>query len=342
MARHADPLDVLDTDVRAGLPRGEPGFVAPMLAVLTHERFSDPDWLYERKLDGERLVVVRGDRGTQLFSRNRKLLDGTYPELVEALDEQATDGIVADGEVVAFDGAQTSFERLQARFGITNPDQARATGVAVTLYLFDVMAVGGHDLTRLPLRLRKRVLRAAVDFTDPLRFSTHRNTEGEAYLRQACEWGWEGLIAKRAGAPYRPGRRSDDWLKFKCVHEQEFVIGGYTDPTGSRVGFGALLVGYYGPGPDGATGLRFAGKVGTGFDQRTLERMRARFDELATPSSPFADRVPERGTHWVRPELVAQVGFAEWTRDGRLRHPRYLGLRDDKAATDVVREEASR
>jgi ATP-dependent DNA ligase len=164
--------------------------------------------------------------------------------------------------------------------------------------------------------------------------STHRNTEGEAYLREACRRGWEGLVAKRADAPYRPGRRSPDWLKLKCVHEQELVVGGWTDPQRSRTGFGALLVGYY-EGSD----LRYAGKVGTGFDHRVLTDLSARFRDLAADGSPFAEPVRENGAHWLRPELVAQIGFSEWTRDGKLRHPRYLGLRDDKAPQDVVREE---
>jgi len=180
------------------------------------------------------------------------------------------------------------------------------------------------------------VLLGAVDFGGPLRFCAHRNSDGEAYLQEACERGWEGLIAKRADARYRPGHRTPDWLKFKCVREQELVIGGYTDPAGSRLGFGALLVGYH--DPDGR--LRYAGKVGTGFDEQLLRSLRTRFDELDEAASPFADRVRERGAHWLRPELVAQVGFTEWTRDGRLRHPRFMGLRDDKAAADVVREEA--
>ncbi|HEX3261790.1 MAG TPA: ATP-dependent DNA ligase, partial [Pseudonocardia sp.] len=166
------------------------------------------------------------------------------------------------------------------------------------------------------------------------RMSTHRNTEGEAYLREACARGWEGLVAKRADAPYRPGHRSPDWLKLKCVHEQELVVGGWTDPQRSRTGFGALLVGYY---VDGR--LRYAGKVGTGFDHRVLADLSARFRDLAAEGSPFADPVREKGAHWLRPELVAQIGFSEWTRDGKLRHPRYLGLREDKAAHDVVREE---
>lgn len=310
-------------------------FVPPMLATLTKTYFSDPGWLFERKLDGVRVVVVRDTDSTRLYSRSGNVVSSSYPELVESLDSRAPAGSVADGEVVAFDGRQTSFARLQARLGIADPRRARATGVEVFLYLFDLLRLDGDDLTGWPLRDRKRALREAVDFGDPIRYSDHRDTDGEAYLRQACSWGWEGLIAKRADSRYRPGRRSDDWLKFKCVRDQELVVGGYTDPTGSRVGFGALLVGYYEHGA-----LRYAGKVGTGFDQRTLHALHKRLEGLGRRDSPFADRVRERGAHWVAPELVAQIGFTEWTRDGRLRHPRFLGLRDDKPADQVVREEA--
>ncbi|MFP5070733.1 non-homologous end-joining DNA ligase [Pseudonocardia nantongensis] len=305
-----------------------------MLATLCHEPFSGGDWVFERKLDGERLVVVRDEAGARLYTRNRKNVSDTYPELVAALDEQAAPGLVADGEVVAFDGAQTSFSRLQGRLGITDPGRARSTGIAVTLYLFDAPVVAGHDVTAVALRTRKRLLVRSVEAGDGVRLSRHRNTDGERYLREACERGWEGVIAKRVDAPYRPGTRSDSWLKLKCVQAQELVIGGWTEPQGSRTGFGALLVGYH----DGS-GLRYAGKVGTGFDHRALGGLRERFGEVETGTSPFRDRVPESGVHWLRPELVAQIGFSEWTRDGRLRHPRYLGLREDKDPADVVREE---
>jgi bifunctional non-homologous end joining protein LigD len=326
-------LAVLGEGERALLRPAEAGFVPPMLATLTADHFSDPKWIFERKLDGVRAVVVRDEQGTALYSRTERAMTRTYPELVEALGRGSA--LVADGEIVAFDGAQTSFSKLQARLGLTDPERARATGVAVFLYLFDVMVVEGCDVTRLPLRTRKKLLRRAVRFEDPIRLSTHRNTEGEAFLEQACARGWEGLIAKREDAVYRPGKRSDAWLKFKCVREQELVVGGWTDPAGSRQGFGALLVGVY----DGER-LVYAGKVGTGFDERLLRSLRERFDGLAVAASPFTGAVREKGVHWLRPELVAQIGFTEWTRDGRLRHPRYLGLRDDKDPHDVVREEA--
>jgi bifunctional non-homologous end joining protein LigD len=327
-------LNELDEHERARVQKSNAAFVAPMLATLTKERFSDPAWIFERKLDGVRTIAVHDGAGATLWSRNEKPMSSTYPEVVDAVAARVPPGAVLDGEIVAFDGAQTSFERLQGRIGLHDPRAALASGIAVFLYVFDVLVLDGYDVTGLPLRTRKRLLREAVDVGGSLRMSTHRNTEGESFLQEACERGWEGLVAKRADAPYRPGRRSPDWLKFKCVHSQELVIGGWTDPEGSRSGFGALLVGYH----DGGR-LRYAGKVGTGFDHRVLADLGERFRSLGAPRSPFDEKIREEGTHWLRPELVAQVGFSEWTRDGKLRHPRYLGLRDDKAARDVVREE---
>lgn len=307
-------------------------FRQPMLAALTERRFSNPDWIFERKLDGMRAIAARDGEEPQLWSRTERRIDQGFPELIDALADLGGPQFIADGEIVAFDGNQTSFHRLQSRLHLTDADEIAATGVAVCFYLFDLLSVAGEDLTRMPLRDRKRVLRRAFDFEDPLRFSAHRNGEGEAYFAQACERGWEGVIAKRAASRYRPGR-SKDWLKFKCLRGQEFVVGGFTDPQGSRLGFGALLLGHY---ENGA--LRYAGKVGTGYDDRTLRTLRARLDAIATDRSPFADEVPEPGPHWTRPELVVQVGFTEWTADGRLRHPRYLGERTDRPARDVVRE----
>jgi bifunctional non-homologous end joining protein LigD len=329
-----DLLDGLADAERARVTPTKAAFVAPMLATLTQDRFTDPAWIFERKLDGVRGIAVHNEGGASLWSRSEKRMDATYPELVDAVAANTPPDTVLDGEIVAFDGPQTSFERLQGRIGLHDPDAARASGIPVFLYVFDVPVLNGYDLTRLPLRTRKRLLRDTVDFRDPLRMSTHRNTDGEAYLREACQSGWEGLVAKRADAPYRPGHRSPDWLKLKCVHEQELVVGGWTDPQRSRTGFGALLVGYY-----EGTRLRYAGKVGTGFDHRVLADLSTRFRDLSAPSSPFDEPVREKGAHWLRPELVAQIGFSEWTRDGKLRHPRYLGLRDDKAPDEVVREE---
>jgi bifunctional non-homologous end joining protein LigD len=309
------------------------GFQELMLASLTERRFSSGDWLYERKFDGMRALATRDGGRPELWSRNGNRLDARFPELVDALEERGGPRFAADGEIVAFDGRMTSFARLQPRIHLTGAARIAATGIAVYYYLFDLLSYDGHDMTRLPLRDRKRILKRAFDFRDPLRYSVHRNSAGEEYYEQACERGWEGLIAKRADSRYRPGR-SKDWLKFKCVRDQEFVVGGFTDPQGSRAGFGALLVGYY----DRGRTLRYAGKVGTGYDERTLRELRKRMDGLAQDRSPFADPVREKGAHWVRPKLVAQVGFSEWTPGGMLRHPRYRGERIDKPARDVVKE----
>jgi DNA ligase D-like protein (predicted ligase) len=207
----------------------------------------------------------------------------------------------------------------------------------VVYCVFDLLEVDGEDLTPLPLEQRRARLAKLVRPGPALQLSEAWRDDSERRYAEACRAGWEGLIAKRAGAPYVPGR-SRDWLKLKCVWEQEFVIGGYTDPAGSRTDFGALLVGYYDDDGD----LRYAGKVGTGYNAKTLRELGTRLRELETPESPFADVKPvPRGTHWTRPELVAQIGFAEWTNDGRLRQPRFLGLRDDKRPGEVVRESPS-
>jgi bifunctional non-homologous end joining protein LigD len=327
-----DLLSALPVEARAKLKPGpQPAWMSPMLATLTERRFSDPEWIYERKLDGERCLAFRRGSRMRLLSRNQLLANDYYPEVVEALSRQKADDFVIDGEVVAFEGSQTSFSRLQRRMHVRDPERAR--GTAVFYYVFDVLYADGYDVTALELRHRKALLRRLMAFRDPLRFTVHRNTQGESFWREACGKGWEGIIAKRADAPYEH-RRSDNWLKFKCVNEQEFVIGGYTDPKGSRKGFGALLIGYY-EGKD----LRYAGKVGTGFDNQLLASLSRQLAALEHERPPFAaDRLPRKDAHWVRPRLVCQVGFTEWTPDGHLRHPRFLGLRRDKSPREVVRE----
>lgn len=313
----------------------QPAWLEPQLATLTRERFSDPAWIFERKLDGERCLAFRDGPGLRLMTRNQKVVTSTYPELAAALEAQHADDFIVDGEVVAFDGNRTSFSRLQQRLGVHDPGPTLLTEVPVYFYLFDVLWAAGQDTRPLPLRERKQLLHGLLSFTDPLRFTEHRDADGEAYWREACRAGWEGVVAKRADAPYRGGR-SRDWLKFKCENSQEFVIGGYTDPQRSRVGFGALLLGYY----DKDGGLVYAGKVGTGFDNRTLRALHATLTGLEQDHSPFSrGQLPgQRGVHWVKPQLVGQVGFSEWTDAGELRHPRFQGLRDDKEPRDVVRE----
>jgi bifunctional non-homologous end joining protein LigD len=311
----------------------QPQWLKPMLATLTDKRFSDPGWIYERKLDGERILAWRSSRGVRLLTRNRKEVNANYPEVVEALEGQAGRFIV-DGEIVAFDGNVSSFSRLQQRMQISDPDEARATGIAVYFYLFDIVFLDGYRLEELSLRTRKKLLKAAIGFTEPLRYTSHRNERGEEYFEQACHKGWEGVIAKDATHGYVHSR-SRAWLKFKCSKSQELVIGGFTAPRGSRAGFGALLVGYYEDGE-----LRYAGKVGTGYDDEFLESFRGRLDRLSRTTSPFAGSVKMSGdVTWVTPKLVGEFGFTEWTRAGKLRHPRFLGLRRDKAAVDVTREE---
>jgi len=310
-----------------------PDWRTPTLATLTDKRFSDPQWIFERKFDGMRCLAFRDGERVRLLSRNRQPLNGTYPELVDALGAQHTTRFVVDGEVVAFEGRRASFARLQGRLGITDPEVARGSPVRVFYYVFDLLHLDGKSTTEVPLLWRKRLLCKAIQFDDPLRFTPHRLKEGIAAYRAACERGDEGVIAKLADSKY-DGRRSPNWLKFKCVRDQEFVVGGCTGPKGSRVELGALLLGYH----DGRD-LVYAGKVGTGFDEATLRRLHGRLSAIERDATPFTrGLLRENGVRWVRPELVVQIGFSEWTRDGKLRHPRYLGLRTDKDPGDVVRE----
>ena len=296
-----------------------------MKAVLCREPFSDPDWIYERKLDGIRCLAIRDGRTTRLLSRNDLDLGRRYPEIRDAVAAQPATRFAIDGEIVAFDGPQTSFAALAARGHHPVP---------VFFYVFDVPWLDGEDVRELGLRARKRLLREAISWQDPLRWTSHRNRDGQAMFADACRRGWEGVVAKRADSPYRD-KRSRDWLKFKCEAGQELVIGGFTAPRGSRAEFGALLVGHY---EDGA--LRYAGKVGTGFDGDTLAELGSRMRALAVDACPFDDpaAIRERDVTWIQPELVAQIGFTEWTTAGRLRHPRFLGLREDKPASRVARE----
>jgi len=313
----------------------QPDWMNPMLATLTDRRFSDEDWIFERKLDGERCLAFRKGDQMHLMSRNQKNLNDQYPELVEALKQQRVDDFIVDGEIVAFEGDVTSFARLQDRMHVEDPEEARQSGVAVYYYAFDLLYLAGYDTTQVGLRHRKSLLKGALSFDDPLRFVSHRNEEGEAFFEEACRKGWEGIIAKQADSSYVHSR-SKKWLKFKCVNRQEFVIGGYTEPQGERIGFGALLLGYY-EGDD----LIYAGKVGTGFDDKTLRSLSKRLSSLERETPAFAeDGLPTDEIHWVEPSLVAQIGFEEWTDDGKLRHPRFQGLREDKDPEDVVREEA--
>jgi bifunctional non-homologous end joining protein LigD len=293
-----------------------PTTAGAMKAVLTPERFSHPDWIFERKLDGIRCVAIRDGGAVRLLSRNDLSLNGRYPEIAAALDGQERTRFVVDGEVIAADG---TFQGL-------------AEGRARLYYVFDVLWLDGEDVRDRPLRERKALLRDALRWDDPIRMTSYRVEAGEQLFAQACAEGWEGVIAKRFDSPYT-SKRSKDWLKFKCEQGQELVIGGYTAPRGSRTDLGALLVGVY----DGGE-LRYAGKVGTGFNRATLRDLAERLEPLRREDSPFVDAPRFRDATWVEPELVGQIGFAEWTSAGRLRHPRFQGLRFDKPAAKVVRE----
>ncbi|WP_017974944.1 non-homologous end-joining DNA ligase [Actinopolyspora halophila] len=312
--------------------RPRPEWSEPTLATLVHEPFDHPDWLFEPKMDGQRCLIVKHGSKVRILSRNDKPLDDTYPEIREAAAERVGPDCVLDGEVVAFSGNTTSFARLQQRMQLADTTEVRNSGIVVYCYLFDILHAAGHDTTRIPLRERKKLLARTAEFSDPLRWTPHENRSGQRYHRGACAAGWEGTLAKDATAAYQHGR-SRSWMKFKCVNDQELVVGGFTEPTGSRPALGALLVGYHEHGR-----FAYAGKVGTGFAERTLRELRAELDRLERADNPFAEEVAENGAHWVEPRTVVSIAFTEWTEDGKLRHPTYRGLRRDKDPSDVTRE----
>ena len=296
-----------------------PEWLEPMAATLTQERFTGPDWLFERKFDGIRLLAYKQGDEVRLYSRNR--LPQNLPEIASAIRALPAEEVVLDGEVT-WDG----------RSGY---------------HVFDILWMNGRAVTSLPLEDRRALL-TSLPFAAPMRRVDLVNDQEP--WDQAKREGWEGVIAKRRGSPYEH-RRSKHWLKMKIEASQEFVVGGFTDPQGARVGLGALLVGYYAPrrrsgrpereSKDDNDDFLFAGKIGTGFDTKLLLDLRRRLDAIAIEKPPFTQGkgLPRHG-HWVRPEIVVQVGFIEWTVHGKLRHPRLLGVRTDKNPRDVVREPA--
>jgi DNA ligase D-like protein (predicted ligase) len=285
-------------------PPTMPEWLVPMAATLTEERFSGPEWLFERKFDGIRLLAYKRGARVELFSRNR--LPQEAPPIAEVIRRLPADELILDGEV-AWDG-QSAY------------------------HVFDILWLDGRSVTALPLEERRALLRG-LPFEAPLRHVETVN-DPEPWERARRE-GWEGVIAKRRGSPYEH-RRSKHWLKMKCEASQELVVGGFTDPQGARVGLGALLVGYYEDDD-----FVYAGKLGTGFDTKMLRDLRARLDTIEVPETPFtkATGLPRLRAHWVRPELVVQVAFIEWTVHGKLRHPRLIALRSDKSAREVTREQ---
>jgi bifunctional non-homologous end joining protein LigD len=324
------------------LPKARPHFVEPMKPKLVDHPPTTGDWIYELKFDGIRALAIKNRRAVQLISRNEKKLNDRFPEVARATADFEADECVVDGEVVAMDEeGRSSFQLLQ-RSELDGKDAPLA------FYVFDLLQLNGRSLIGLPVTLRKELLTRLVPPSgDIVRFSGALGTEAETLLPEIKRRGLEGLIGKQRDSVYEPGRRSGVWIKLKCVNEQEFVIGGYTPPAGARKHFGALLVGYYDKGR-----LLFAGKVGTGFDSKLLSTLhkQMRADERST--CPFADLPSKQNGEWVQgitpgemrkyswvnPKFVCQVKFAEWTRDGKLRQPVFLGLRHDKNAREVVRE----
>jgi bifunctional non-homologous end joining protein LigD len=280
-----------------------PDWLDPMAPTLTHERFSGPEWVFERKFDGIRLLAYRRGRQVRLLSRNR--LPQHHPAIAAALLALPVHEVILDGEVAWRGGS--------------------------AYHVFDILWLDGEQVARRPLQDRRELL-ARLPLAAPLQRVAE--ITGPKPWERACDEGWEGVVAKRRDAPYEHGR-SPHWLKMKCETTQELVIGGFTDPRGARVGLGALLVGYY-DGDD----FVFAGKVGTGFDATLLRALRARLNRAEMRTVPFTRSVglPRKGAHWVRPEIVVQVAFIEWTAYGKLRHSRLVGLREDKSPREVVRE----
>lgn len=321
----------------AGRKAKLPEFIAPQLATLVDQVPRGKGWLHEIKLDGYRMLCRVDNGRVRLLTRNRQDWTGRMDSLVRAAAALPLAQALLDGEVVAVgaNGA-TDFQLLQ---------NSLSSGLQTNLvyYVFDVLHLDGRDLTSLPLLARKEALTEILSVktgSSPLRYSEHWPGEGERLYQEACRAGFEGVISKLADQPYRPGR-SRDWLKTKCVQNQEFVIGGFTEPAGSRTGLGALLVGVH----DERGRLVYAGKVGTGFTRQSLSELRRRLGALETPSAPFINPpkgAEARGVHWVRPELVGAVAFTQWTQDNLLRHPSFQGLREDKAAQAVTRERSAK
>ena len=290
-----------------------PEWLEPMAATLTQERFTGPDWLFERKLDGIRLLAFKRGTTVHLYSRNRLLQDDRYPTVVDAIEKLPVKDAILDGEATGVWGHSTG---------------------RTTYHVFDVLRLDGRDVTLLPLEERRALL-ASLPLRAPL--ARVPAIDEDKPWERACAEGWEGVIAKRRNAPYEH-KRSKHWLKMKCEASQELVIGGFTDPQGGRKGLGALLVGYF-EGDD----FVFAGKVGTGFDTKLLLELRERLDKIELPKTPFtkATGLPRLRAHWTKPEIVVQVAFLEWTGGGKMRHSRLLGIRTDKKAREVVRETPS-
>jgi bifunctional non-homologous end joining protein LigD len=324
------------------LPTAKARFIDPMKLRLVETPPTAGDWIYELKFDGIRLIAVKTGKKVSLLSRNKNELAGRFPEIVEAVKSLPARECVIDGEVVALDEeGRSSFQLLQAR-------EMEGRKSPVYFYAFDLLQLDGKSLIGLPLEARKNVLeKLCADAGDPIRYSGVIGGDAKALLDEVKHRGLEGIVGKQRTSVYEPGRRSGAWIKLKCANKQEFVIGGYTPPQGSRKHFGAILVGYY-----ENKKLVFAGKVGTGFTAEWLSVLHKKFRAEERSDCPFVDLPSKqngqwvqgitpsmmRKMHWVNPVFVCEIKFAEWTRDGKLRAPVFLGLREDKKASDVVRD----
>ena len=328
------------------LPAAKPRFIEPMKAKLVEKPPATDDWVYELKFDGIRLIAIKADKRVSLLSRNENELSGRFPAIVEAIKNLPAREFVIDGEVVALDDeGRSSFQLLQAL-------QMEGRKSPVYFYAFDLLQLDGKSLLGLQLEARKKFLEElCAGAGDPIRYSGVIGGDAKRLLEEVERRGLEGLIGKQRNSVYEPDRRSGAWIKLKCVNEQEFVIGGYTPPQGARKHFGAILVGYYDNNK-----LVFAGKVGTGFTAKSLSILHKKLQKEARNDCPFVDLPSKQNgqwvqgitpsmmkkMHWVNPKFVAQIKFAEWTRDKKLRAPVFLGLRDDKRPTEVVREASTR
>lgn len=309
----------------------------PMLANLQERPPIGKEWRYEIKYDGVRVVAQRDDNSVELYGRNGQVISTRYPEICRALARLFVGKFVLDGEIVSLDErGRPSFQRLQLRMHLSNPhdiERAMAAAPAEAIF-FDCLALENHDLRALPLSKRKEFLQSLLPPLGRVRYSEHFSVDGETFFNAASEHGLEGIVAKKADSRYVSGR-SPNWIKIKCHKRDDFVIGGYTDPQGGRGHFGALHLGQYGSGK-----LIYVSKVGTGFDAKMLRLIWEKMQPLKRATSPFAEKTPGgRGHHWIEPQLVCEVRFSDWTADGGIRHPAFLGLREDKKPQDCRKEE---
>lgn len=321
IAKEDDPLN-LDQAPKSKMPHD----TKPMLSTLTADAFDDHDWLFEIKWDGYRAIAEREDGKVRLYSRNLQPFNPKFPGVVSALEELDHD-FVLDGEVVALDKeGKPSFQLLQ--------DYTKTPAGSIVFCIFDILHLDGRDLTSLPLWKRKVILQHLLPQKGPLKFSEHVAGNGRSFFAAAEEQGLEGIMAKRKDSSYRIGKRGRDWLKIKAVKRQEAVIGGFTETRGGRQHFGALILGVFEKGK-----LSYIGHVGSGFDEQSLKALHQKLLQLKRPASPFTPNVKgNMPTTWVEPELVCEVKFSEWTKDGQMRQPIFLGLRPDKKPKQVVKE----